>query len=155
MARPSCKVLVSAVLATGLALAVSAAPARADGQLGARAGLVTDDEDLFVGVEWLMNVSHSWYFDPNLEYAFAGHDYLTLNADFHYDFLKNKPYFFWAGAGPALILRHDDPEHDDSDWGANVFAGFGWKRKSWTPYVQAKVVLSNDDSLAVAVGVRF
>lgn len=147
---------VPALVSLGIAFALTVSPARAaDQQFGARAGIYTDDSDFFVGVEWLTSLSHSIYFDPNVEYAFAGHDFATVNADFHYDFLHDKPYFFWAGAGPALILRHDDPERDDSDWGVNVFAGFGWKRTGCTPYVQVKTLLSNDDSLAVALGVRF
>ena len=138
-----------------LALTLLAAPAMADTEFGARAGVITDEGDGFVGAEVLANVHGSWFFNPNLEAVFADNDSVSLNGDFHYDLVQRQPYYVWVGAGPALIFRDEDPVHDDTDLGVNLVAGVGFKRTQFTPYVQSKVTLADDDQFGLAFGMRF
>jgi hypothetical protein len=147
------RLTLGATVALGIILAF--APASADTSLGARAGVYTEDGDGFVGAEALASMSRSWYFNPNLEYAFADNDYLTVSGDFHYDLVHRQPYYVWLGGGPTVILRDDDPVRDDTDLGVNLLAGIGWKNTSFTPYVQSKVTLADDDQFGLAFGMRF
>jgi len=93
-----------------------------------------------------------------VEAAFVDEGHLvTLNADLHYDLLINQPTYVWLGAGPALILseppgRDDD---DETDVGVNLFAGVGWDVGEFLPYVQGKVIVSDDTEFVAAFGIRF
>lgn len=139
-----------AVLAlTVLALAVpTAASAQVD--WGARVGLAVDGTDPMFGVEAIMPISGDFFFNPNIEHVFGDNDFTSVNADVHYDFdLQQRDRFFWVGAGAALILD------EDTDFGGNIFAGYGWDMGSLTPYAQAKIVLAEDTEGIVAVGLRF
>jgi hypothetical protein len=150
-----------------LALAAFSAPAPAEAQidLDLRAGIYTDVEEAFIGAGILTGVTGNWYFNPNVEYVFVDPGSLwTLNGDFHYDFLQEGNWSFWAGAGPAIIFRDFDDDgrrgrrgDDDSetDFGANLLAGVGMVRGTVRPYGQVKVVLSDDTEAVLAVGVRF
>ncbi|HEX6201011.1 MAG TPA: hypothetical protein VF150_12155 [Thermoanaerobaculia bacterium] len=160
------KRLLSAAAAV-LALAAFSAPAPAEAQidLDLRAGIYTDVEEAFIGAGILTDVTGNWYFNPNVEYVFVDPGSLwTLNGDFHYDFLQEGNWSFWAGAGPAIIFRDFDDDgrrgrrgDDDSetDFGANLLAGVGMVRGTVRPYGQVKVVLSDDTEAVLAVGVRF
>jgi hypothetical protein len=138
--------------------ALLAGPALADTDFGGRAGAYTDETRAFVGAELLMPVdtNSSWYANPNFEYAFADDatDLATLNGDFHYDFDTQGKYAAWIGAGPALLFE-DGPGDSETDFGANLLAGFGAKRGSARPYFQGKVVVADDPQLVFGLGVRF
>lgn len=156
--RPAWRFLL---LAVGLALTI-ASPALAQWDFGIRGGIYTEDSDPFVGIEVLTRVGDtSWYFNPNFEAVFVDNgDLFTLNGDFHYDFEPAGSVDFWAGGGPAVIFRDFDRRRrgDDSetDFGLNLLAGIGFSpRASIRPYVQAKLILSDDTEGALAFGVRF
>jgi hypothetical protein len=139
-----------------VAALLACAPALCDTTFGVRTGVYTDASAGFIGGEVVTSIAPSWYFNPNLEIALAGdRNVVTANGDFHYDFVFNRPYWVWAGGGPAVIHR-DMPEGDRTEVGANFLGGFGWKvQAKVTPYVQAKVTLSNNDEAVLAFGVRF
>jgi hypothetical protein len=126
-------------------------------EFGVRTGVYTEASAAFIGAEVLTPIAHAWYFDPNLEYAAAGgSDVLTVNGDFHYDFVFDRPYYVWAGAGPAVIVHDVEPGDRRSDLGANLIGGIGWKTSpKLTPYVQGKVTVSRDNEAVLAVGLRF
>lgn len=158
--RPAWQFLM---LAAGLAFLI-AAPASAQWDFGVRGGLYTEDSDPFLGVELLTRMGDSsWYFNPNVEAVFVDNgDLFTVNGDFHYDFEPAGSVDFWAGGGPALIFRDFDrgrfSRGDDSetDLGLNLLAGIGFNPgASVRPYVQAKLILSDDTEGALAFGVRF
>ncbi|HEX4826214.1 MAG TPA: hypothetical protein VFV19_18080 [Candidatus Polarisedimenticolaceae bacterium] len=137
-----------------IATAILASPVLAETRFGVRTGVYVDDSAGFLGGEIVTAIAPNWYFNPNLEAALNGdRDVITVNGDFHYDFFQDRPYWVWAGAGPAYIHRE---EGDQDAFGVNLLGGIGWKTRSKvSPYVQGKVTLSNDDEAVLAVGMRF
>lgn len=137
------------------------AGARAEVDLGFRGGLYSDAEAGFLGGELLMDVTRQWYFNPNLEYVFVDEgDLWTLNLDFHYDFDTRTPFYVWAGGGPAAIFAGADEDcrrcEDETDLGLNLLGGVGFgKGQALRPYIQGKVILSDETEAAIAVGIRF
>ncbi|MDX1632254.1 MAG: hypothetical protein R3234_10355 [Thermoanaerobaculia bacterium] len=135
-------------------------PAASHGiDFGVRGGVYTDIEEPFAGVELLMPVgASSWYFNPNAEFvAVSDGDLATVNFDFHYDIPVDAPLYVWAGGGPAVIFR-DPPgrrSDDETDVGANLLVGVGWQDLPVVPYVQAKIIVSDETEVVAAVGVRF
>ncbi len=133
------------------------APAGAETDFGARAGIYADAGDGFVGGEVLGKLgSRGWAYNPNFEWVFVDRgDLVTLNADFLYDFRVDEPLYLWLGGGPALIFR-DNRRNDDTDFGLNLLAGVGFKTEGRVrPYVQAKIVLADDTEGVIAFGIRF
>ncbi len=131
--------------------------ARADWDPDVRAGYYTDAEAGFVGGGLLTGVGHSgWYFNPNVEIAFPDNGNLyTLNGDFHYDFGLSSDSSLWLGLGPALVIRDRDRGDNTTDAGLNLIGGLGLTRGAVRPYVQGKVLISDDTEAVVAVGLRF
>lgn len=154
-----CTLLVmTALLALGLL--APATPATADGfDFGLRGGVYTDPSDAFVGLELLTRIGQSrWFFNPNGEFVFVENgDLVTVNADVHYDFRVDEPVYVWAGGGLALIFR-DRPRRDgETDAGVNLLAGVGFKPRDTRirPYVQGKLILSDETEGVIAFGIRF
>lgn len=136
--------------------------ARADVDFGLRGGVYTDAEEPFVGGEILFPIDGSFFLNPNLEYVLIDNgDFYTINLDFHYDFWSQRNLSAWVGAGAALIQTELDPPRgrgqgvDETDFGVNLLAGVGASRGVLRPYLQGKVVLSDDSEFVVAVGLRF
>lgn len=144
------------VLMSGMALFLSVQAGRADVDVDLRAGWYFDASDVFVGGGALADIGRKadWYFNPNLEYVFvdAG-DLFTLNGDFHYDFETKGDYYFWLGAGPAILFA--DNGDSETDLGVNLLVGWGLKKQGIVPYVQGKFILADESDAAVAVGIRF
>jgi len=145
-------------LALVVGAALVSAPAFAGVDFGGRAGAYTDETRAFFGAELLTSLDdkHSWYANPNVEFAFADtSDLTTLNGDFHYDIDTRGRYAVWFGGGPAVLFTDRELGDDDSDVGLNLIAGFGAKRGDARPYFQGKVIVADDPTAVVAVGVRF
>jgi hypothetical protein len=146
--------LATIAAAALLTLVVSATPARAD-NFGVRAGYYTDAGEPFAGVEFLARVGNRIYFNPNFEYVFTDDPhFMTLNADFHYDFRTRSRAYVWAGAGLGVLFT--DPKVGDShtDVGLNLLFGVGLKGEV-VPYVQAKVIVADNSEFVIGFGVRF
>ena len=149
---------IRTVIALAFTLAFAPTAAQAI-DFGVRGGVYTDVEEPFFGLELLMPIGTSgWYFNPNAEFvAVSDGDLATVNADFHYDLPLDAPVYVWVGGGPAVIFR-DPPgnrDDDETDVGANLLVGVGWKDLPVVPYAQAKVILSDESEVVAAVGVRF
>jgi hypothetical protein len=139
--------------------------AKAEVDFGVRGGFYSDAEAGFLGAEVLMDVTRSWYFNPNIEYVFVDDGSLwTANGDFHYDFPTRSNLAVWAGGGLAVIFSEIDPPRgcrrceaeDETDVGLNLLGGVSFsKRGPIRPYVQGKVILSDNTEAAIAVGLRF
>lgn len=154
----------AAALLPVLAALAWAPAAAADLDFGARGGFYNDAEAGFLGAEVLTRLTGSWYLNPNVEYAFVDNGSLwTLNADAHYDLPVRSGIAVWAGAGVAAIFREIDPPRgcprcegvDETDVGLNLLAGAGTKRGTIRPYVQGKIILSDETEAVIAVGLRF
>ena len=153
---------IAAGIVLGL-LQMSAPAAARDIDFGVRGGFYDDADAAFLGAELLTDFYPHWFVNPNIEYVFVDNGSLfTLNGDVHYDFDTHAPFAVWAGAGPAVIFSDRRPDNcpncdreDDIDLGINLLAGIGAKRGAIRPYVQGKVVLSNDTEAVIAFGLRF
>jgi len=121
---------------------------------GARVGEYTDVEEPMVGVEILTKIAPRWFFNPNIEYVFVNHgDLVTFNADVHYDFATRAPVIVWAGGGLAIV--HENIVESDTNLGANILGGVGWRVGEVIPYVQLKALLGDRDDFVIAGGLRF
>jgi hypothetical protein len=154
------KVIVVAQLLGLILLLINGPLAEADIKPGVRAGAYFDVESGFIGGEILAGFSEQWFFNPNVEYVFVDRASLwTLNFDFHYDLITDTPFYFWLGAGPAVILFDPDAERfeSDTDFAVNFFGGIGFPLPDSRiiPYVQPKLILSEDSEFSLAFGVRF
>ncbi len=153
--RRSARRVVASLVVLGGAVLLSGA-SRAAPAFGVRSGIYTEADAGFVGAEAIAPIAPSWSFDPNLEVAFADRgDRVTLSGDFEYDLERARAVRVWVGAGPALIVREDEPGAHRSDAGVNFIAGVGFRERTFTPYVQTKVPVADDSQLVLAFGVRF
>ncbi len=147
------------VLVSSAALIAAAPAARADSSVlgGARLGYVADPDAPLLGGELLFKVVPAVYFNPNVEFVFAGDSYITANADFHYDLpLRGGRTTLWAGAGLGFVsINPEGPASGDTQAGLNMLLGAARTRGSVIPYFQAKVVAKEDSELSLAVGLRF
>jgi hypothetical protein len=158
MNRATPVTLLAALASAALALFVPSATHAAGLDFGVRAGAYLEDEDPFVGLELLTRLGASdWFFNPNVEFVFADErDRVSLNADFHYDFLQERQFYLWAGAGLGAIYTESGQGRDsETDLGANLLGGIGWKLSGMTPYAQLKIVLADDAEVVAGVGLRF
>ena len=137
-------------------------PARGDVDPEIRGGLYTSAEKGFLGGGLLTGIAPTWYFNPNAEVVFADGEYLTLNADVHKDLNMGSGPAFWLGAGPALVISDTNDSDlansegdNDVDLGLNVFGGIGAQRGSTRPFGQLKYMISDQNQLSLALGLRF
>jgi hypothetical protein len=140
-----------------LAVAASSATA-ADTRFGIHAGLWTDGSDPVVGGELLLPLHEpSWTINPNIEYVPGDHiDRWILNGDVLYDLDLDTKAEVWVGCGLAILFKDHDRHGNDTDLGVNLLAGAGLGTSSGLlPYVQGKVVITGDSSLALVLGLRF
>jgi hypothetical protein len=141
-----------------VALAVSLPAGTASAtDLGVRAGLYSDADAAFLGVEALARVTPRVYFNPNFEWVFVDSgSYFTLNADFHYDFHMHKRRYAWLGAGLALVRTDaEGPGEGNTDAGLNILGGLGVQAGHVIPYVQLKVIAKDNAEFVIAAGLRF
>ncbi len=146
---------MATIAAAGLLAVLFSAPAARADNFGVRTGVYTDAGEAFLGVEYLARVGHRVYFNPNFEYVFGDDPhFMTLNADFHYDFRTRSRAYVWAGAGLGILFT--DPKVGDShtDAGLNLLFGVGLKGEV-VPYIQAKVIVADNSEFVLAFGVRF
>jgi hypothetical protein len=134
-----------------------ASPAQAQVHPGIRAGAYFDPDAFFIGGDILVPVARAWWFNPNVEFGFGDVDIVTANFDVHYDFDVSSNLYVWAGAGPAILhFNPDGPAQSDTDFGVNLFMGIGFKTSGRiVPYIQPKVILSDDSQFVLGFGVRF
>ena len=150
-------VLVRLAVAVAILSALPAV-AQADPRFGVRFGYYTEADAPFLGAEMLFRIiPPEIYFNPNVEAVLVddGH-YVTINADFHYDFLSGRRTFAWLGTGLAVLNTNPGGSSDsDTDFGLNLLAGIGTRRGRVIPYAQAKLILKSDTEFVIGVGLRF
>jgi hypothetical protein len=150
--------LVAAGLVAVCAIFAMPAPGSADDvMVGGRVGYYSEVEEPFVGAELLVPVSGAFYFNPNFEYVFVEDlNYMTFNADFHYDLPMSGRTMVWLGAGLGLVrLDFEGPDNSETDAAANFLAGLGWRTGNVVPYFQGKVIAKDDTEFSIGFGLRF
>ena len=136
-------------------LLASAAPAGSRDMFGVRTGFYTDVDEPFIGIEGLFGLGNHVYLNPNFEYVFTEDPhYMTFNADFHYDFPTRSRAYVWAGAGLGVLYTNPEVGDSNTDVGLNLLFGVGLKGHV-VPYVQGKVIVSEDTAFVLGVGLRF
>jgi len=122
---------------------------------GVRTGFYTDVDEPFIGIEGLFGLGNHVYLNPNFEYVFTDDPhYMTFNADFHYDFPTRSRAYVWAGAGLGVLYTNPEVGDSNTDVGLNLLFGVGLKGHV-VPYVQGKVIVSEDTAFVLGVGLRF
>lgn len=153
------KTLLPAVVAVVLAALFVAPPAVAQVDLDVRTGVYSDESDLFAGAGVLGRLGGTdWFYNPNVEWVFVDNgDLITFNLDFHRDFDVDAPFTVWLGAGPAIVLRDPDRgrSDDEAEPGLNLLAGAGITDGAVRPYLQGKILISDDTQAVLAIGLRF
>jgi hypothetical protein len=98
-----------------------------------------------------------WTVNPSLEYVAGDRvDRWILNGDVLYDLDLDTKAEVWVGGGLAILFKNHDRSGSDTDIGLNLLAGAGLNTSSGLlPYVQGKVVITGDSSLALVLGLRF
>lgn len=130
---------------------------RSDNHFGLRMGVYTDGGDLFLGGEYLTPYNDNVNFNPNIEYIFVdGGNFLTFNFDVVYNFPRRENIFIWAGGGLGLLYADPDRGDSHTDFGVNLISGVGFKTSgSLLPYLQAKIILSDNSNFVIGFGLRF
>lgn len=133
-----------------------------DVRFGGRVGVDLDSKSALVGGEALVNViNESWFFNPNVEYVFVDNGSLWgFNFDFHYDLDVDAPVYVWIGGGPAILYRNFDAPRNrgsNTDFGLDLLVGIGFPlhNSRVIPYIQPKVILSDNSRFFLAFGLRF
>jgi len=130
---------------------------RSGNHFGARIGVYTDGSDFFLGGDYLTPINGDIDFNPNIEFIFIdGGSFLTFNFDALYNFPHNESTTFWAGGGLGLL--YFDPSRGDSntDLGVNLLGGLGFITSGkLLPYLQAKIILSDNSNFVLGFGLRF
>ena len=134
-----------------------AAPTDAQVAFGARIGVWADPTDPFVGVEALVPLRPLWTLDPNVEVVFGDHETTgALSCDALYRLERTSSATYWIGAGPSFLLTDLRHGGTDTDFGLNLLVRAELTgSRSYSPYVEGKVVLSNNNRAALGFGVRF
>lgn len=146
--------LVLALLAAVVALSPAA---EAQTRFGFRTGAYFNEPDPFVGAEVLFPLADGWFLNPNVEVVFGDEENaIVANGDVHWDLTRGRGSSFWVGAGLAVLLRDPDRGDSETDAGLNLLAGVAATRfRDFIPYLQGKVLVSDDTRGVIAVGVRF
>lgn len=124
---------------------------------GTRLGVYTDGSNFFVGGEYLTPINRNIDFNPNIEYIFVDNlVFLTFNFDVQHDFTPWNDMIFWAGGGIALLYVNPDHADSETDIGLNLSSTLSFEvQNSLFPYVQAKIILSDNSNFAIGFGLRF
>lgn len=142
----------------GLLFLLIATQADADIKPGVRGGVYFDASKAFLGGDVLVPIDRNWFLNPNLEYVFVDRGtFFTINFDAHYDLPTRGSYYLWVGGGLAIL--HFNPEgraESNTDPGLNLFMGIGFDTNSrLVPYIQPKVIISDNSEFSLAFGLRF
>ena len=93
---------------------------------------------------------------PNAEYVFvSGGNFYTLNLDAHYDLLPLGLVTGWIGGGYSLVFAKPENFDTQTNSGFNIIAGVGLNKIPLSPYIMAKYVLTDNNQLVIAAGIKF
>jgi hypothetical protein len=116
------------------------------------------DEGPAVAGEIAIRFGERLSLNPNVEHRFTTYShYTSANADLHVDFPTSGSTLVWAGVGLGLVL--DDPKDNDEDpeleLATNFLWAVGFRSGSVMPYIEARVVRTNETVFSIGFGLRF
>ena len=149
----------SAGVAAALFLLGTTGAARAEDRtmFGVRGGHTLGEGPL-IGVEVAAPLAKHLTFNPNAEETFTTYvNYTALNADLHTDFATSSSLVIWLGAGIGVVRA--DPKMDDdsshTDFATNFMWAVGFRSGRFIPYLQGRVVRTDETNFTLAFGLRF
>ena len=146
------KLLIAGVLMTASTVAL------AEPSEGFRlnTGVYLDEGDPLIGLGYEIPVSANASIIPGAEYVFVDNGSLmTFNVDSRFDLDVNSRNPMWAGIGMGALHR-EVGRFEDTDYGINLTWGMDFDRnQSWMPYLNTKVILSEESYFMVGFGIRF
>jgi hypothetical protein len=143
---------VIAVLALGTA---AYDQAQAQTHFGVRGGFYMDQDRGFVGAHLLNKIQRNWMFTPNFEYVFVEPgSFFTINTDLHYDLPSRSSTIFYLGGGLG-ISHFSYQDFNNTDVGLNLLTGISFSRQPVIPFIQAKVMITDNTQLILGGGLTF
>jgi hypothetical protein len=123
-------------------------------QPGIRGGIYEDGNDFFLGVDLKTSLA-ILHANPNLEWVFVDNaNVFTLNLDALFNIFPLPLVDVWGGGGFGVFYAKPDDLDSTSDFAVNLLAGLGFN-VLLDPYVQIKYVITDDNTLVFAAGIRF
>lgn len=149
--------ILALFLLPAMLLIIAPEQAAAQVRFGVRGGVYADPIDPFIGLEVLYPFRQQVTLDPNLEFVFGNHENVTaLNLDALYELRSSGTGSLWVGAGPAIVFRNRDRAGNQTNLGLDLLLGAGLRpSRGLAPYVQGKILISNESRAALAFGLRF
>ena len=134
-----------------MALALAAAPARAQTHGGLQGGLSTGPNQIYVGAHLeTAPLIDELRFRPNADVGFGDHQTLVaLNFDFKYMFPARRNWNVYAGAGPAMNFYRFSGGGSSTGGGFNMFLG---AQESHGLFFEAKIGAWNSPNFKFGVG---
>lgn len=128
-------------------------------RLGVRTGYYFDAGDVFIGGEYVSPFNRRLDFNPNIEFILIDNaSYITFNFDAQYQLPdRNRSNDMWLGGGLGILYVNPEGRGDNEvDMGINLLFGISFvTQSSLTPYLQTKLVLSDNTEFVLGFGLRF
>jgi len=130
--------------------------------LGPELGVGTNSLNFFIGAQFAYPVANRFDFYPSFQYYFPGNNFhvWTLEGAARYWPNIHAPNAgLYVGAG--LNYTHTSLDVgplgsvSNSDAGLSLFGGWDFKRVSFRPFAQIRIVLGNDDRVDFGGGMNF
>ena len=154
----SFRAVAVAALAVGglLAAATSAEAQTRRTHLGPRVSYNFDAEEFGIGAQLGIPIANRIEFYPSFDYYFVDPGNLwAMNADLKYRFsATSSTNWLYAGAGLG-ILGFSAGNADDTDFGANLFAGFEPLSGRIHPFAEGRLRIGDGSSFQISAGLNF
>jgi hypothetical protein len=123
-------------------------------QPGIRGGIYEDGSNFFLGVDVKGNIA-MLHANPNFEWVFVDNaNVFTLNLDALLTVFPIPIMDPYLGAGLGVYYVKPDGFDSTNDFALNLIAGLGFNI-ILDPYVQLKYVITDNNTLVLAAGIRF
>ena len=146
--------LLTALLLAGGTTAAMAQEAPRRMHVGIRGGGNFEYEDAAVGAHLSMPLGRYFDFYPSFDAYFPDQgSRFGFNADLKYRIPTRTAVKFYSGAGLGMI-RREDADVDDHQWGANVLGGIEHQASWIHPFLETRVMFYDQTSVGLAAGVN-
>lgn len=111
-------------------------------------------EDAAVGAHLSVPLGRYFDFYPSFDAYFPDQgSRFGFNADLKYRIPTRTAVKFYSGAGVGMI-RREDADVDDHQWGANVLGGIEHQASWIHPFLETRVMFYDQTSVGLAAGVN-